>query len=654
MLKFFAVCVLASSLSLFSPDGRVRMTVNPGEALSYDLAVDGSAIMEDSHIAMTLDTGVELGAGKPRSVNRSSVDNMLPSPYYRKAAVQDKYNELRLRYGGYDIVFRAYDDAVAWRFEIGRRNGYAVLSETAEFNFVEDFPMYASYTHKYDDGTLDAQFCDDFENVYSHTSISLWNSSHMANPPLMVECNNGIKTVICEANQVDYPGLFLYHSEGTKIFGRFAPVPVSYKIGGHNGLQQMVASRGDRIAVCDGQARTYPWRVVCISHNDGDMADNDAVWRLADPCADLSRYASWVKPGKVAWDWLNNWNIRGVDFEPGINTESYKYFIDFAARHNIEYILLDEGWAEVGRNDLFAIVPDINLEEIVAYADQKGVGVFLWAGFYPLMISLDKVCEHYAAMGIKGFKVDFMDRNDQAMESDILQIIRTTAAHELMVDLHGYHQPCGLQRTYPNLVNQEGIFGMEQLRKMDLPEYDMVTFDVTIPYVRLVAGFADYTPGIMRNATYENFRPVKTEVMSQGTRCHQLAEYVVFDAPLNMLSDGPTNYENEADCLEFIAQVPTYWDETRILDGKVGEYIITARRKGDVWYVGGLTDWNQRDLEMDLSVLTNGTWDADCWIDGMAAHKFASDFRRKHVSGDGKIQVHLAPGGGFAMIVKGL
>ena len=315
-------------------------------------------------------------------------------------------------------------------------------------------------------------------------------------------------------------------------------------------------------------------------------------------------------------------------------------------------MILDEGWAVKYADDLFKVVPEIDLEEIVRHGKEKNVGIILWAGYSAFMKDIEGVCRHYAAMGVKGFKVDFLDRNDQKMEDFIYRASEVAASYKLVMDFHGCHQPTGLQRRFPNVLNYEGVFGLEQMRKRQLPEYDMVEFDVTIPYIRYVAGFADYTPGAMKNGSYTNFRDVRTEPMSQGTRCRQLAEFVVFDAPLNMICDSPTSYELEPICSDFLYRVPTVWDETIVLDGKVGDYIITARRKGDTWYVGAMTDWTERDLKVDISKLFEGKVNVDAWQDGKVAHKFGNDYQKKNYTAEGSIDIHLAPGGGWAAIIS--
>jgi alpha-glucosidase len=367
------------------------------------------------------------------------------------------------------------------------------------------------------------------------------------------------------------------------------------------------------------------------------------VFKLASP----SRVndVSWIHPGKVAWDWWNDWNISHVDFKAGINTPTYKYYIDFASANNIEYIVMDEGWSET--NDIAKISPKVNLAEIVGYGKQKNVGVVLWATAYALMDRLDEVFAKYAAMGVKGFKIDFFDRDDQKMVAYTYEIARKAAEYKLMVDFHGMYKPTGLQKTYPNVIGFEGVRGMENVKWA--PNDDVPRYDVTLPYVRMMAGAMDYTPGAMRNSNKANFRPVNSMPMSQGTRCHQMAMYTVFEAPLGMLSDNPTAYQKEPDCTRFIANVPTVFDETVALDGKVGEYVSIARRKNDTWYVGAMTNWNARDVTIDFSFLDDGNYEAEIFKDGINADRDATDYKREviTVTRNTRQTVSLSNGGGW-------
>ena len=414
-------------------------------------------------------------------------------------------------------------------------------------------------------------------------------------------------------------------------------------------LQGIVESVSDCIAKQPAGA-SLPWRIISVATEDRQLLDNDLVYALSRPAADTDW--SWVKPGKVAWDWWNDWNIKGVEFRAGINTDTYKYYIDFAAANNIEYVILDEGWSVNMKADLMQVIPEIDLPEIVRYADSRGVGIILWAGYWAMNRDIEGICKHYSEMGVKGFKVDFMNRDDQPMVDFYTKVAQTAAKYHLLVDFHGAFKPSGLQRPYPNVINHEGVAGLEQM-KWAQPSVDQVTYDVQIPFIRMFAGPLDYTQGAMRNAARGNYRPVNSEPMSQGTRCRQLAEYVVFESPLNMLCDAPTNYLKEPECLKWIAAVPTVWDETVAIDGRVGQYAAIARCKDGAWYVGAMTNWDARDIELDLkSFLPAGTYRVEIFRDGVNADRAASDyvheFETVGVSGSHPtMTIHMAPGGGW-------
>jgi len=352
----------------------------------------------------------------------------------------------------------------------------------------------------------------------------------------------------------------------------------------------------------------------------------------------------------VAWEWWNDWNLEGVEFETGINNQTYEYYIDFAAKNGIEYVILDEGWSVNLKADLMQVVPELDLPKLVQYAQARNVDIILWAGYYAFDRDMENVCRHYAEMGVKGFKVDFMDRDDQEMVEFNYRAAETAARYKLILDLHGSYKPAGMNRTYPNVLNFEAVYGLEQM-KWQSPTVDMMTYDVTIPFIRQVAGPMDYTQGAMKNAAKGAYYPNFSEPMSQGTRCHQLATYIIFDSPFNMLCDAPTNYTREPEVLKFIAGVPTVWDETITLDGKIGEYIITARRKGDTWYIGGFTNWDARDLKVDLSFLGEANYYVSLFKDGVNAHRKGTDYKKELFPLNGKktMTIHVAPGGGFVM-----
>ena len=464
--------------------------------------------------------------------------------------------------------------------------------------------------------------------------------------PAVVHANDGMNICFTETNLDDYPGMYLYNGDGgTSLEGRFAPYPLRCEPGGYNNIEVLVKERADYIARIEGP-RTLPWRIAVVG-TDAGLAASDLSWLLAEPSKIDD--TSWIRPGKVAWDWWNAWNISGVDFRAGINTETYEYYIDFAASQGIEYVIMDDGWAARHGEDLFEINTDIDLRRIIDYAASKNVGIILWAGYWAFDRDMERVCKHYAEMGVKGFKVDFMDRDDQLMTAFNYRAAETAARYGLVLDLHGTHKPAGLNRTWPNVLNFEGVHGLEQM-KWSAATIDQMKYDATIPFIRQVAGPMDYTQGAMRNASRGNYRPVHSEPMSQGTRCRQLAEYVVFESPITMLCDSPSNYMKEPECFAFMASVPTVWDETVALTGSVGEYIAIARRSGDTWYIGAMTDWTPRELELDLSFIGNGNYDVESFADGINADRAARDFRKtvSELPQDRRLKIRMAPGGGYA------
>ena len=653
ILMTVSAAAASKHYELKSPDGRLKVNIEAGEGLGYSLEHDGDLLMKDSHIGMYTTTGVVFGGVQSvQKVTRRSVNETINAVVYKKAWIDDVYNEMTLRFKHFSVVFRAYDDGMAYRFVSHLKGQYEIEQEMADFSFPQDWNIWVAYVTQHTE-TLESQYFNSFENTYTFTPLSQWNKDRLAFLPLMVDGPDGKKIVITESDLTDYPGMYLYNGNSeTTLKGRFAPYPKEVKSLGYNKLQMVVQSREEYIARCDGP-QEFPWRIISVSENDIQMANNDMVYRLADP-ADPTIDWDWIKPGKVAWDWWNGWNIDGVDFISGINNDTYKYYIDFASANGIEYVILDDGWSVNGVADLFQVVPEIDLEMLIQYASERNVGLILWAGYWAFDRDMEEVCRYYSDMGIKGFKVDFMDRDDQYMTHFHQRAAETAAKYKLLLDFHGTYKPVGLSRTYPNVLNYEGVHGLEQM-KWSPASVDQVTYDVIVPYIRMMAGPMDYTQGAMRNASRHNYRPVDHEPMSQGTRCRQLAEYVVFDSPLNMLCDSPSNYMREKECLEFIAGVPTVWDETKGLCGEVGKYIAMARRSGDEWYVGAMTDWTSRELVLDLTFLPEGSYEVEIYRDGANAHRIARDYKKEVVElpSDRKLPVKMAPGGGFAAkIVK--
>lgn len=594
--------------------GKVQVNVIVNDKnVEYSVLHDNDVMVAPSPIFMKLTDGTAFGLNpKVKKISRRSVNETIYPPIYKKKSIKDQFNELTIDFkGGYSLVFRAYEDGAAYRFVSELKKPFMVESEQASFCFPNDPKVFvASPKGRMNEGKKDP-FYSSFQNTYLETALSAWDKEQIAFLPVLVEGKNGKKICITEADLMNYPGMYVKHGEhGYSLDGIFAAYPKTI-VDEVRGLKGVVKSREPYIARVEGNT-AFPWRVMVIAKDDAELLCNDMVYKLATP-AQFTDF-SWIKPGKVAWDWWNDWNLYNVDFRAGINNETYKYYIDFASKFGIEYVILDEGWAVPGKADLFEVIPEIDLKELISYAKSKNVDLILWAGYRAFEKDMDRVCKHYAAMGIKGFKIDFMDRDDQQVVEFNRKAAETGAKYKLLIDLHGTFKPTGLQRTYPNTINFEGVHGLEEMKWAE-PGTDQVIYDVTAPFIRMVAGPLDYTQGAMNNVIMKNFHAVYTEPMSQGTRCRQLALYTIFDSPINMLCDAPTNYLKEEECTKFIAAIPTVWNQTLPISGKVGEHIVMAREKDGIWYVGGLTDWKERDVEVDLSFLGDGEFNAEIFRD---------------------------------------
>lgn len=654
MLSGIASAACEKSYTIHSPDRTIGITLTVGNRIAYEVRVDGRTVVAPTPVAMTLDDGtVWGGSAQPSRIRKGMVDTSFATPFYIKKRVADHYNWLRADFRqGFAIELRAYDDGVAYRFISTTDRSLVVASEEAGAAFPEDWTCWVPYVRDCD-GTeivpFGSQFKTSFENLYTVTRLSKLDPARLAFLPLVVAADDGVKLCFTEADLQAYPGMYFnYPGQGYSLRGIFAPYPKRTHDGGHDNLQNVVDEYDNFIAKA-APLTSFPWRTILIAREDRQLLDNDMVMRLAEP----SRLedVSWIRPGLAAWEWWNDWGLHGVGFEAGINTPTYKHYIDFAARNGIAYLVMDDGWSK-DKTDLMSGGSDrLDLEEVLRYAKEKDVGIILWAGYRAFDRDMEEVCRHYSALGVKGFKVDFMDRDDQQIAEFLYRGAATAAKYGLLLDYHGIYKPAGLQRTYPNVVNFEGIFGLEQLKWTDKTDADMPAYDCTFPFIRQVAGPVDYTQGAMRNASRKNFRAVNNHPMSQGTRAHQVATYVVFDSPLVMLCDSPTAYEKEPETLDYIVRFPTRFDQTLIPAGEIGRYIVTARRAGDRWYLGALTNWDAREVEVKLDFLGDGRWKARIFRDGVNADRYGEDYllEERTVTAADSLAMAMAPGGGYAV-----
>lgn len=631
----------AKNFNLQSPNGRLQVEIDAGKVLTWRIVHNGHELMRPSQIDIN-----NAYQGKATASRAKYFKTTFPTPFYRQNSVTSEYNETTLTLGkGWTVVFRAFDDGIAYRFACKGKIPATISNEKAQFRFNGDNTTWLSFTTN--DKKPEAMA---FQNIYDEKPLKEAQGK-LAFLPATID-NKGIKLTILESDLKAYPGMFVKKAtDGESLEGWFARYPKTFEKYPWR-QQRYVTSTEDYIARTNGKQFTTPWRIVAVTEKDTDMPVNNLVYALAEPAK--TNDTQWIKPGKVAWDWWNDWNLKGVDFKAGINFDTYKYYIDFAAKNGIEYVVLDEGWYESKKGDIMSPIPEIRLPELIAFAKKKGVDIVLWTVFNVLDEHLEEAMTKYGSMGVKGFKIDFLDRDDQEAVELAYRIAEAALRHKMVLDYHGYYKPTGMSRTFPNILNYEAVFGMEEARWTELGS-DMPLYDVTFPYIRMMAGRVDFTPGAMRNGTKDNWRAIYTAPISMGTRCHQLACYVVHDSPFTMLCDTPTNYEKEQECVDMISSLPTVFDRTIIPQGEMGKYIVTAREKDGNWYVAGQTNWDSRTLNLRFDFLEKGKkYHATIFRDGVNADHNAEDYKREETDVDATtvMPVRMASGGGFVIKVK--
>ena len=628
-----------TSHQLQSPDNRIQVTIRVDEQITYDVLVNGKLLLQNSTISLDVDRHTLGKNAKVDSVKIGTIDRTLEPVVKQKfAKIREHYNELRLTFtGNFALTFRAYNEGVAYRLETSLpQTEIKVYGEEATFNFAGNYNVYYP---------VEESFFSHNEREFVQLPLNQIANNSLASVPAVLVAPDNVKLVVAESDVDDYPGLWFHGNTNNSLTAVFPPYPLKEEARAGRGSDRdiRVTAAADYTAITKG-TRTFPWRIIGIAENDGALITNQLVYLLAKPSQ--VKDTSWIKPGKVAWDWYNANNIYGVDFKSGIDTRTYKYYIDFASKYGIEYIILDEGWYKLG--NVLQVVPEMNIEELVAYGKRKNVGIILWMVWKTLDDQFLPAMDQFEKWGIKGLKVDFMQRDDQKVINFYHKLCREAARRNMLVDFHGAIRPATMVRTWPNLINTEGVRGLEQNKwsKFANPEHN-----VTLPFTRMFLGPMDYTPGAMVNSGNEkNFAAVFDRPMSLGTRCHQLAMYVVYESPLQMLADSPSHYLSEPEVMEFLGPVPTVWDETKVLGAQMGDYVVVARRNGSNWYIGAMTDWTPRDVDIDLSFLTPGRFKITSFEDGPNADRYGSDYKKAVLEVDrrSKVKIHMAGGGGWA------
>jgi alpha-glucosidase len=646
LLLLSTAAFAADSKTLSSPDGTIKVTVTATGKLSYQITYGEKIILLPSAIDLQLANGLTV-SGKIafKRTSYKTVRNSIISPVPEKRRViPDIYNELTIRLNvPVSIVFRVYDDGVAYRFLTHFHDSIFVKNEVANFNFDGNPVAYYPQVTRRDNADL---FHTSFEEPYSENHLDSISKEALAFTPVLIVPSLGPRIAITESDLEDYPGMFLQGNNDNSFQARFAPYPLEEKIAEGEFPQAVVSKRADYIARTKG-TRSFPWRVLLIAASDKELPANDIVYRLASP----SRIndASWVRPGKGTDEWIIGVNLFNVPFKSGVNTNTYKYYIDFAKRFGFDRIMMDAGWSDT--RDLFKINPAINMEEIAAYARKQNIRLSMWTLALTLQKQLEPALEQFNRWGVDFIMTDFMDRDDQPMVNFYYRVAEACARHQIMIMYHGAFKPAGFNRTFPNAVTREGVLGSEYniWSAKATPKHNML-----LPFIRMLGGPMDYEPGLLDNATEKTFRPIADKVMSIGTRCNQAAMFIVYESPIQIFSGNPSQGLLEPDFMELLGSIPTVWDTTIIIDAKIGQYIVTARKHGDDWFIGAMTDTAARELSFIPSFLDQEKYTGTICEDGVNADRYASDYklRTMELSNNDPVKIQLAPAGGYVLRLR--
>ena len=689
-ITFFLVLSLnAQKFSVASPNANIDVGLEITNKSCLTINYKGKKIIDE--ICIDVKTSDERNFGlNPKVLSTNSItvkENIKLDIPNKDKVIESEFNQLTVKFDQEnELIIRVFDDGVAYRFLDNNPKSKNIIDEKMDLFFNDGtltyFPWEESmYSHN--------------ERLYNLTKVSSLKQGDFCSLPVMFKIND-VKVLFSESSLYNYPGMFLEKKSENMLSTKFPKYVLETKpaifdptigdqiqIGAEDESDrtQKIVKEANYIAKLEGRKK-LPWRVFIVSDDDRTFVESNLVTQLSE--SSKLEDTSWIKPGKVAWDWWNANNVYGVDFKAGINQETYKYYIDFASENNIEYILLDEGWTK-STTQIYEANPDIQIKELIEYASSKNVGVFLWVLWKPLDKDMDGLLKLYSSWGAAGVKVDFMKRNDQYMVTSYEKIAEVAAKYKILVNFHGAFKPSGIERRWPNVLTYEGVMGNEQ-NKWKVSNFPFSNniypvdpeHNLTIPFIRMAAGPMDYTPGAMTNvnrfdykwspadvsppgfnalgqplSTEDNMHAINTRPMVTGTRAHQVAMYTVFESPLQMMCDSPSLYKKEQETVDFITQIPTVWDETIVLEAAVSDYIVVARRSGENWFLGAMTDWEPRDFDINLSFLNKNTnYSVQIFKDGINADRNAMDYKldQKTMSSTTPLQIQMSSGGGFSAI----
>ena len=633
------------SKEILSPDKHLKVVLDGSDKLSFKLFLNNELLIRDSELSIVVLSELPFEPGKVKKISERSVNEwIVPTVAEKRKNIPDLFTELTVQFmQAYQLVLRVYNDGIAYRFTTGFKGQVTIENEIARYEFPPDAKVFYSSVNKRSDADA---YHTSFEEPYRISGFDSLPAGLNIFTPTLIQSAAGTNVIVTESDLDDYPGMFLTRWEGNSLQGNFAGYPLALDTIGAEFKQAIVKTRAPFIAKTTG-TRKFPWRVFIVEREDRKLPENDLVYRLGSPSR--VQETSWIRPGQGTDEWIIDIALSGVPFKAGINTATYKYYIDFAKKFGLERIMLDAGWSD--NNDLFKINPNLDMDEIARYAKEQGIGLSMWTLALTLDRQLEKALEQFNRWGVDFIMTDFMDRDDQPMVNFYSRVAEACARHKIMIMYHGAFKPAGFSRTWPNAITREAVLGSEYniWSEKATPDHNLM-----LPFIRMAGGPLDYEPGILDNATRATFRPIAGKVMAPGTRCHQMAMFIVYESPITIFSGNPSQGLKEPEFMNLLGSIPTTWDTTIVLQGKIGEHILTARKKDNDWFVGGMTNWTSRKLDIDLSFLDEGSYDATICADGINADKVATDYTltSKQVKRNEKIPIIMQPGGGVVMRLK--
>lgn len=643
LFVFTSFCKTTDTIRVYSPDGKTEVRIWMSKKIYYTVSYQGEIISRASSLDLIIDDERSLSVNNSiRSYTTKKINSLIDVIVSdRRKRIIDEYNELNIVFKKpFQLTYRIYNDGIAYQIAVNFNDSIYIKDEIAGFNFENNTKSYIPIIHKREGEDI---FHNSFEEEYPLINLDTLSEREMAYNPVLIMPSSGPRIAITESDLLDYPGMFLKGTNSNSLTATFAPFPLEEKITDAMYAERIVTKRAEYIAYIPGK-RKLPWRIIMIADEDKKLPENDMVYKLATPSK--IKDLSWITPSKGTDEWIIDINLFNIPFKAGINTETYKYYIDFAKRFGFDRIMMDAGWSD--RNDLFNIIPEINMDTLSAYAKSKNIKLSMWTLALTLDKQLDSALLQFKKWGVDFIMTDFIDRDDQKMVNFYERIAKACAEQQIMIMYHGAPAPKGFNRTYPNAIGREGVLGSEYSiwSQKVTPQHNLI-----LPFTRMLAGPLDYEPGFLNNVNKKSFRNIEGNPMSYGTRCHQLAMFVVYDSPIQIFSGNPSQGYFEPSFMELLGSIPTGWDETIVLDAKIGEYIVTARKKNNDWYIAGMNNWNAREQIINLDFLNGSNYNATICIDGINAEKFAADYSisQSTLNKNDKISIKSAPGGGFLL-----